>query len=332
MNRSTSAKVVRSDEVRQLVASLGDWAFGAGPLFRQLARALAAAIESGRLPEGLRLPSERALAAALFLSRGTAVAAYDLLVADGLVERRHGSGTYVAGPAALGLPGGREGSALVHRLVEHSSTRSAVIDLSISVLHDASGLPPVTVSSADLSAMVPETGYSPWGAAGLRRLLADHVSDWGLPTNPGQLVITAGAQQAISAAAACWLRPGDTVVLEDPTYPGAIAAFTAAGARLVGVGPGQRDPEGEATGRGGEGPGREAVGQGGGQDPVAAGQFGGAAPPDIGRAGQEPLGQDLADGRGAQVGGGLDPGEAQGQGLGGPDEAQPEAAPEELGE
>jgi DNA-binding transcriptional MocR family regulator len=236
MNRSTSAKVARSDEVRQLVASLGDWAFGAGPLFRQLARAVAAAIESGRLPEGLRLPSERALAAALFLSRGTAVAAYDLLVADGLVERRHGSGTYVAGPAALGLPGGREGSALVHRLVEHSSTRSAVIDLSISVLHDASGLPPVTVSSADLSAMVPETGYSPWGAAGLRRLLADHVSHWGLPTNPGQLVITAGAQQAISAAAACWLRPGDTVVLEDPTYPGAIAAFTAAGARLVGVG------------------------------------------------------------------------------------------------
>ena len=144
MNRSTSAKVARSDELRRLVASLGDWAFGAGPLFRQLARAVAAAIESGTLPEGLRLPSERALSTALFLSRGTTVAAYDLLVADGLVERRQGSGTYVAGPAALGLPGGREGSALVHRLVEHSSSRSAVIDLSISVLHDASGLPPVS--------------------------------------------------------------------------------------------------------------------------------------------------------------------------------------------
>src|SRR5207248_331718 len=39
-----------------------------------------------------------------------------------------------------------------------------------------------------------------------------------------------------SAAAACWLRPGDTVVVEDPTYPGAIAAFGQAGARLRGVG------------------------------------------------------------------------------------------------
>ncbi len=236
MNRSTSAKVARSGELDRLVGSLGDWAFGPAPLFRQLARALAAAVESGSLAEGLRLPAERSLSSALFLSRGTAVAAYDLLVADGLVERRHGSGTYVAGPAALGLPGGREGSALVHRLVEHSSARSTVIDLSISVLHDAGGLPAVTISTGDLLTMAPETGYSPWGSSGLRALVAAHVTDWGLPTGPGQVVITAGAQQAISAAAACWLRPGDTVVVEDPTYPGAISAFVAAGARLVGVG------------------------------------------------------------------------------------------------
>jgi DNA-binding transcriptional MocR family regulator len=49
------------------------------------------------------------------------------------------------------------------------------------------------------------------------------------------VVITSGAQQGISAAAACWLRPGDEVVVEDPCYPGAIAAFLQAGARLVGV-------------------------------------------------------------------------------------------------
>jgi DNA-binding transcriptional MocR family regulator len=49
------------------------------------------------------------------------------------------------------------------------------------------------------------------------------------------VVITSGAQQGISAAAACWLRPGDTVVVEDPCYPGAIAAFAQAGARLIGV-------------------------------------------------------------------------------------------------
>ena len=234
-NRSTSAKVARSVERRRLVGTLGDWAVGPGPLFRQLSRAVASAIEGGALAEGVRLPSERALSSALFVSRGTTVAAYDLLVADGLVERRPGSGTYVAGSGSLGLPDGREGSALVHRLVERSSGHSTIIDLSISVLHDAGGLPAVTLSCGDLRAMTPETGYSPWGSSVLRTLIADHVTGWGLPTTPGQVVVTAGAQQGISAAAACWLRPGDSVVVEDPCYPGAIAAFGQAGARLVGV-------------------------------------------------------------------------------------------------
>lgn len=234
-DRSTSAKVARTADLRRLVGTLGDWAVGPVPLFRQLSRAVAGAIESGALAEGLRLPSERALATALFVSRGTTLAAYELLTNDGLVERRPGSGTYVAGPTAWGLPDGRDGSGLVHRLVERSGARSTVIDLSISVLHDAGGLPAVTLSTGDLRAMVPETGYSPWGSPGLRALIAERVTGWGLPTTPGQVVVTAGAQQGISAAAACWLRPGDTVVVEDPGYPGAIAAFAQAGARLVGV-------------------------------------------------------------------------------------------------
>jgi len=110
-----------------------------------------------------------------------------------------------------------------------------VVDLSLSVLPDAVGLPRVGVTTDDLAAMVPATGYSPWGAPGLRAAVAAHVCDWGLPTRPDHVVITAGAQQGISAAAACWLRPGDSVVVEDPCYPGAIAAFTQAGARLIGI-------------------------------------------------------------------------------------------------
>ena len=220
----------------QVVDELGDWAVGAGPLFRLLARALAGAIERGTLGRGTRLPPERTLASALVISRGTAVAAYDLLVAEGLVERRRGSGTYVLGAGTLSLPPGREGSALVHRLVERSAGPSALIDLSISVLHDPSALPAVTFDSTELRTVEPDTGYSPWGLTGLRAALADHVTGWGLPTRADEIVVTTGAQQGISAAAACWLRPGDTVVVEDPSYPGAIAAFGQAGARLRGVG------------------------------------------------------------------------------------------------
>lgn len=243
--RATSSQVDQSDPLARLLAELDDWAVGTAPLFRQLARAMASGIERGVLERGARLPAERALATALTISRGTAVAAYDVLVADGLVERRHGSGTYVLGAGALGLPPGREGSALVHRLVERSARpggesparppASSFIDLSISVLHDASALPALSLTSDELGAVEPDTGYSPWGLTGLRRAVAAHVTGWGLPTDADQIVITTGAQQAISAAAACWLRPGDTVVVEDPTYPGAIAAFAQAGVRLRGV-------------------------------------------------------------------------------------------------
>src|SRR3954466_12285062 len=224
-----------SVEVARLLAHLDDWSTGPAPLFRQLARGIASGIERGGLDRGTPLPAERALAAALAVSRGTAVAAYDLLVADGLVERRRGSGTYVLGAGALSLPPGREGSALVHRLVERSARPTDLIDLSISVLHDPSALPSVTFDSTALAVVDPDTGYSPWGLTGLRAALADHVTGWGLPSRPDEIVVTTGAQQGISAAAACWLRPGDTVVVEDPSYPGAIAAFAQAGVSLVGV-------------------------------------------------------------------------------------------------
>jgi DNA-binding transcriptional MocR family regulator len=232
MDRATSD---RSGAVYDIVDVLGPWSEGQGPLFRRLARAIAGAVERGAVANGARLPSERALAATLAVGRGTAVAAYDILVAAGMIERRHGSGSYVRLDGSGLLPPGREGTALVHRLVERGDHPSDVIDLSISVLRDAGGLPAASVSIGDLASVTPETGYTPSGLPSLRRSIAAHISGWGLPTDEHQVVITTGAQQAISIAAACWVRPGDTVVVDDPTYPGALAAFRQAGAVVVGA-------------------------------------------------------------------------------------------------
>jgi DNA-binding transcriptional MocR family regulator len=229
--------VARSSTDGRIVDELGDWAAGVGPLYRQLALALRASIERGAIEPGTRLPSERALAQRISVSRGTAVAAYDLLVAEGAVERQEGSGTYVIGAGSLGLPPGREGSALVARLVDRSTGDGSprLVDLSISVLRDADGMPPLSITTDDLRAVEPDTGYSPWGLHPLRAAIAEMVTGWGLPSTADEIVITTGAQQAIAATAACWVRPGDHVVVEDPTYPGAVSAFAAAGARLVGV-------------------------------------------------------------------------------------------------
>lgn len=234
-NRSTLGKVARNDLLRSLAEDIGDWSEGSGPLYRLLATAIARAVERGAVARGARLPAERPLARALSLSRGTVVAAYDQLAADGFIERRRGSGTYATGPADLALPSGREGSALVARLVDRSAAATEVVDLSISVLHGAGALPPVGVTAAEIQGIAPDNGYSPWGLAGLRASIADLLHRWGLPSRAEEIVVTTGAQQAISIAASCWVRPGDVVVLDDPTYPGAVSAFTAAGARLLGV-------------------------------------------------------------------------------------------------
>lgn len=230
-NRATS----RASGTVDLVDVLGPWSEGQGPLFRKLARAISSAIERGILRRGMRLPSERALAQALAIGRGTAVAAYDLVVTAGLLERRHGSGSYVVLRDPQLLPTGREGSALVHRLVEQSQVAPEVIDLSISVLHDAAGLPDISIGTGDLLSVTPASGYTPWGLMSLRQAIAAHVTDWGLPTQAHEVVVTTGAQQGIAAAAACWVSPGDTVVVDDPTYPGALSAFTQAGAVVVGT-------------------------------------------------------------------------------------------------
>jgi DNA-binding transcriptional MocR family regulator len=229
--------------VGTVAAFLGDWSAGSGTLVTKLAAALARAIAHEELPSGARLPSERSLAAALAVSRTTIVAAYESLRQDGLVESRVGSGTRVLPRDGedVRTPRGADSvpatSTLVLRTVSEDAPGSisflaAHLPGAAEILEDA-----LAKSRRELGILARHHGYMPLGLPALRAALARHLTDRGLPTREDQILVTNGAQQAIGLAASLTLLPGDEVIVEDPTYPGALDLFSAARVRTIPVPP-----------------------------------------------------------------------------------------------
>ena len=214
---------------KRILGGLGDWSERGGPLYVRLAAALRDAIAQGSLPPGTRLPAERTLAQLVLVSRGTAVAAYNLLEEEGAVERRQGSGTLVRMP---GLP--REDELpKTSQLSAMVSGPEPQIDLSLAAPPSTELPLDLTISVEDVAAISPLLGYAPLGAPAMRARIAERFSAEGLPTAPEEVLITTGAQQAISLIAALELAAGDVVAIETPTYPGVIEAFARSGARLA---------------------------------------------------------------------------------------------------
>ena len=236
-------------------------------LTRQLYEALRQRVLDGRLVSGTRLPATRDLAAALSISRNSVVRAYDQLYAEGFIESRVGDGTYVAQ-----LPMAKKLSTKVSTgLSPGLSTKWANLpeDLDDEVIHSA-GLarvkdhhlpqPPVGpprafrvgVPAFDLFPFevwaklngafwrkpdLEQLCYGdPAGDGRLRGLIAAYLrSSRGMQCTAEQIVITSGAQQAISLCAQLLVEPGDGVAVENPGYRAAGHAFALAGGRLHGV-------------------------------------------------------------------------------------------------
>jgi DNA-binding transcriptional MocR family regulator len=220
---------------------LGDWSRGEGPLYERLARAIRHAIDGGDLSPGTRLPAQRALAGMLEVSRTTVVLALDVLSQEGLVESREGSGTRVL-RSRVRSPAPRGGAAAV--LTRRNVVFRGMVEQSgaeVEFLGAHFDGPPrmfeqiLAEARPDLEQLVCGHGYVPLGLPALRRAIAEHLTRTGLPTQAEQVLVTNGAQQAIALVANLLVEPGDPVVLEDPTYLGAIDAFTSFGARLIGV-------------------------------------------------------------------------------------------------
>lgn len=219
-----------------LAERLGRWSTGRGPLYLLLAARLRQMIDDGELEPGALLPTDRALAKALSVGRGTVVNAYEQLRVDARLVRRQGSGTRVAGDAGPATPPRPATSEpLFLALLEPSDS---VIGLACA---SPTAPPPALVEAyaravPRLAAISGDIGYHPMGYRPLREALAARFSDRGIPTTADQIMVTTGGQQAIALLATCLLRPGDQVAVESPTYPGALEAFREAGAVPVPMG------------------------------------------------------------------------------------------------
>ncbi|WP_010206265.1 aminotransferase-like domain-containing protein [Salinibacterium sp. PAMC 21357] len=196
-----------------------------------LADAIRETIVSGALSDGAKLPAQRPLAIELGVSRGTVAAAFDILVAQEYCVAATGSGTRVRRRNH-----GHAGWTSYSR-VSTTTSHTPALDLRSSAL---TGLDLVAEAWGEfdrdsLGSLLRTDGYFPSGLTVLREAIATRLSVDGTPTAPEQILVTAGAQQALWLVAHVLTGPGDKVLLEDPSYRGALEAFADAGARLIGV-------------------------------------------------------------------------------------------------
>jgi GntR family transcriptional regulator/MocR family aminotransferase len=210
---------------------------GSRRLTHELRAQLRTAIVHGRLKAGLRLPSTRALAATLGVSRNTVMAAYESLAGEGYVVTRPAGATHVAALAR----GGRARAARGTPVVPAAPARAPACDFRL-------GAPDQALldweawrrlSSRALRRLARHSAVYPPsnGQPALRHAIAQHVSfARAVSCDADGLVVTSGAQQAFDLIARHLVTRGRTVVaVEDPGYPPAWAAFRAAGATLVPV-------------------------------------------------------------------------------------------------
>lgn len=231
---------------------LGTWHAG-GPAYAALADALRAAILAGTIAPLTRLPSERELAPVLGVSRTTTAAAYRRLRDLGFAISRVGSGTVALLPrfaetpaggdvavpdaaAALGDPLRRNGAA--GPTAPPGARRPLLLNQATAPAAPEVG-PAFERALAALPEHLAHGGYAPYGIAPLREAVAERYRARGVPTTPDQVLVTTGAQNAISLAVRTVLRRTETAVVQSPTYFHALDTLREIGARTVGVPAGQ---------------------------------------------------------------------------------------------
>jgi GntR family transcriptional regulator/MocR family aminotransferase len=232
------------------------------PLYSQIVDYIRRLIETDVLKPGVKLPATREFATDLGVDRATVVAAYDELVAQGLATAHVGQGTFVAAPASNveswpkdsmdteDFPGEINWGQCFSRAAringdwrppDVSAYRAPGETISF-----AGGMPDSSLFPIDAFRQVmhevlrtegqallqynPASGYPP-----LRRYLADYLVRKGLVVTEADILIVNGSQQGLDLVARTLLDPGDRVVVEGPSYPGALQIFRAYQAEVLTV-------------------------------------------------------------------------------------------------
>lgn len=215
-------------------------------LYEQLATQLRTQIAQGTLRAGERLPSIRQLARSNQVSIATAVQACLQLEREGLAQARPRSGYFVRAAAPL-PPELRPSRRRTPGTVSNPMLQD-VLDMlarsDILPLHSATPSPallPQAALTASLSRCLRHASASaldyapPQGHLALRRLIAHRYAQAGVTVSPEEIVITAGAMEAISLALRTLTQPGDVVLVESPTYHGILQAVAALKLRVLEV-------------------------------------------------------------------------------------------------
>ena len=201
------------------------------------------------LGPGDRLPSIRSLAGTMGVSPSTVVEAYDRLAAEGLIRAQRGSGFYVstsASTSAMAPLKLAEAAAPLDRAVDPFWVSRQSLDADAAVLKPGCGWLPAawmpntalrralrSLSRAD-DALLSDYGNTR-GPLALRRLLLSRFAEDGIQASPDQLLLTGSGTQALDLLWRFLLRPGDTVLIDDPCYFNFQALLRAHRVKIVGV-------------------------------------------------------------------------------------------------
>ncbi|MGH9559126.1 MAG: PLP-dependent aminotransferase family protein, partial [Bryobacteraceae bacterium] len=222
------------------------------PVYQQLHQKIKSAILSGRIVQGERLPPTRELACSLGLSRATVAAAYELLESEKLVKGRVGRGSFVEATKMARL----DWDTIVPRqefdlapaprdaVVSFSASRPPEDQFPIEEFRATCREVIDSPHAAEILQLGPPQGYGP-----LRRYILAEAHHRGVAGPGDDILITSGCQQAFDLIQRVLASHGETVVLEDPVYPGLRNVFSRGGARVLGTPVGDHGVEVEPLAR-----------------------------------------------------------------------------------